>query len=1011
MKSLKIKNLIFAFLSVILFLTLIAGLVGVGKTASANMEIAENHSGAYRNRLAFSAKSGWNNDPNGLLYVNGTWHMYYQYNYDQNTDTTALGWGNMSWGHATSTDLVHWTEKDVAIPAYQDGEDGNRYDMMFSGSAVYDEHNTSGLFDVGADGKVVAGQGIVAILTQPTDKQRQILAYSNDNGDSFKIYGEVIGADNDGGVGDNEFRDPKVFWSDTLNEWLAVIGGGSIRMYSSKNLIKWEYLGETGYWGECPDISRYTVDGEQKYVLIMSPEDKVNSHIYNRTTRESAYYPAEYYVVGDLDENGLFKSNEPVRRVSEGIDSYAMQTFNNAPDGKVYGVSWSASWKTCGLYENIRKTYNGGMTIVTELGLVKNGESYELTRKPIEGYDKLRSDEPLKTYADTLHEGENALSGWKAEVGDLDIELDFSNGQATYAELWLRTSAVENIKLIYNVKDETLTLDRSQSSLLAKDTALYTVPYSKRVALNDGKLSLRVLLDRAFISVFADGGKASFFSAVFPSAISNGMRLFADGDVGVKASVYGLESIFDDIVEDEGLILSAKKNNDPMGKIDGTVGTTYPVTATFFGSSFDESNVSYEITDGIDKIRIAEVGSIAYITLLNSEKTDGSADYAKVAVSYNGVKADDIEIFIYNNNFASDVDYKYNVGGFSYYGDRGLFLTDSGDAFRFSDAEGESFIYSAEFSPRNENAQAAGLVFGTSDNLTSYFVATADAKLDKIKLWSPGRGELKTVNCSLEDGAKIKLTLVVGEGIAKIFVNGETVARLVCELPDYHGGKLGLNVFNGEFDVNNVRFARTEHENGIFVNGYTVNCVYNLTDNNYKLKADEYVEAGGAVALSESYLKTLGAGETYRFRVITEFTDFEFDVTPDFAEAAATSAIEKYYRNNDVMIELAGQATVNKLTIDGVETEFTQEQDIVVIAAEKVASLSIGKHTVKLYTNLGRPEVVINVSQAVETIAEPIVKATHLFFYIDIAIFGSVIVGYVAIMAIKKYKKKSVHSK
>ncbi len=1008
MKSLKIKNLIFAFLSVILFLTLVAGLVGVKQTASAysGSETGEEYSGAYRNRLAFSAKSGWNNDPNGLLYVNGTWHMYYQYNYDQRApegNRTALGWGNMSWGHATSTDLVHWTEKDVAIPAYQDVE-GTKYDMMFSGSAVYDEYNTSGLFKMGNDGKVKDGQGIVAILTQPTDKQRQILAYSLDNGDSFKIYGEVIGADNDGGVGDNEFRDPKVFWNDTLGKWLAVIGGGSIRMYSSSDLKKWDYLGATGYWGECPDISRYTVDGEQKYVLIMSPEDKDNSHIYNRTTRESAYYPAEYYVVGDLDENGLFVSDEPVRRLSEGIDSYALQTFNNAPDGKVYAVSWSASWKTCGLYESIRKTYNGGMTIVTELDLVKDGEGYRLTRNPITEYEKLRGSNPPKTYSAPLKKGENALADVKADVGDLDIELDFTNSQATYAELWLRTSAVENIKLTYNVKDETLTLDRSQSSLLAKDTALYTVPYSKHVALNEGKLSLRVLLDRAFISVFADGGKASFFSAVFPSAISNGMRLFADGDIGVKAKVYELNSIFK-CAEDKDLILSTNK-------IDGTIGTTYPVTATFFDDSFNESKVNYEIVAGEGKIKLAQVGSIAYITPLKKETTNQEPDFAKVTATYEGASKD-IEIFIYNNSFESDVDYKYNVGGFSYYGDRGLFLTDGGDAFRFSDASGESFIYSAEFTPRNADAQAAGLVFGVSDNLTAYYVATADAKLDKVKLWAPGMGELKTVNYKMEDGAKIKLTLVVNEGIAKIFVNNETIAQLVCKLPDYHGGKLGLNVFNGEFDINKIGFARTERGNGIFVNGYKVKNVYNLTDNNYKLKPGEYVEEGGAVALSDSYLKTLGAGENYRFRVVTEFTDLEFDVTPDFADVSAAPAIEKYYKNDDVIIELAGQAKVSRLTIDGVDTEFTQSEagDTVVIAAEKIASLSMGKHTVKLYTDLGRPEVTINISQAVETIAEPVVKATHLFFYIDIAIFGSVIIGYIVITIIKKYKKKSVKSK
>lgn len=416
MKSVKLKSVIIAFLSVLMLLSLSLGIFAMGGTARAEERAASEYQGEYRNCLAFSAKQGWNNDPNGLLYVNGVWHMYYQYNYDKQSGNTANGWGHMSWGHATSTDLVHWEEQPVAIPEGQDG-----YGMMFSGSAVYDRNNTSGLFDVDSEGKVVEGQGIVAILTQPTEDQRQVLAYSKDGGNSFTVYGEVIGRKDDGGVGDNEFRDPKAFWCESLNKWLLAVGGGSVRMYSSENLKEWTFLGETGYWGECPDLSRYTVDGEEKYVLIMSPEDKDNSHKYNGTTRADTYYPAEYYVVGDLDENGLFVSDEPVKRLSEGIDSYAFQSFNDSPDGKVYGVSWSASWKTCGEYENIRKFYNGGMTVVTELNLIKEGDGYVLTRNPVEGYSSLRKSEKLASYSGKLAAGANAFTNVNADVADFEI--------------------------------------------------------------------------------------------------------------------------------------------------------------------------------------------------------------------------------------------------------------------------------------------------------------------------------------------------------------------------------------------------------------------------------------------------------------------------------------------------------------------------------------------------------------------------------------------------------------
>ena len=403
------------YITIVLIALLFFGVALISpKIASA--ETLNNYGESYRNHLAFSALKGWNNDPNGLLYVDGTYHMYYQYNYkDGQTENV---WGNISWGHATSTDLVHWEEKEVAIPAYQTGSDGNYYAMMFSGSAVYDLNNTSGLFDTDSEGKVLDGQGIVAILTQPIDGiQRQILAYSKDNGDSFMIHSEVLSSSEDGGLGDNEFRDPKVFWSEEHGKWLMAVGGGSIRMYSSTNLIDWFYLGETSFWGECPDISKYVVNGENKYVLVFSPEDKSQSYDYNESARKDDFYPSEYYVVGNLNSEGLFVATQSAKRLSYGLDTYAFQSFNNSPDGKVYGISWSASWKNVNNYEKYRKTHNGGMTIACEMNLVKEGKDYILERKPVESFSDLR-DEELLIYNGVISSNDDVLKNINASIAD-----------------------------------------------------------------------------------------------------------------------------------------------------------------------------------------------------------------------------------------------------------------------------------------------------------------------------------------------------------------------------------------------------------------------------------------------------------------------------------------------------------------------------------------------------------------------------------------------------------------
>ena len=948
---------------------------------------------SYRNKLAFSAKEGWNNDPNGLLYADGVYHMYYQYNWDKNANggagKTENVWGHMSWGHATSTDLVHWIEQPVALPENTVGADGKNYGMMFSGSAVYDETNTSGLFET-ENGKVKDGHGIAAVLTQPDDSaggQRQILAYSKDDGASFEIYGEVLGANAEGSLGDGEFRDPKIFWNEKLSKWLMVVGGGAVRMYSSADLKNWDYLGQTGYWGECPDISRYTVGGEEKYVLIISPEDKNKSHEYNGTNRAGTYYPAEYYVVGDLNERGLFVSREPVKRLSEGIDCYAFQSFNNAPDGKVYGVSWAASWKTVGEYEKFRKTYNGGMTAVCELKLEEAESGYKLSRYPVAQYEGLRGDK-IKEYRGALKAGDNAFAQVKAKEADIVAELDFSGSNATYAQLCLRVSEAERISVKYDVASKTLTLDRSRSSLLAKDTPLYKIPYSRHVELDGGKLNLRILLDRAFVSVFANGGETSVFSAVFPSAVSNGMELVSDGDISVDAAVYAVNGIFGNTKTVDELILSTEK-------IDTVTGAETVVAVTSFAENFNPDDVELTVTDGSGNVRAEKSGGFIHIEALQK----GSA---KLQIKYkSGTRV--IEVYIYENGFESNVNFEHRLGGFSFINENGLrFATGSGDAFLFGDGNGKDISYSAELTPLS-GAQAGGLVFGVCDNLTDYWVATADFKEGKIKLWKSGVGDLKTCGYGLNSGT-VKLTVTVSAETAKIFAGEDLV--ITHKLENYNGGKFGLNVYNAEMDFNKVAFAnRRVGYNSFDIGGNEVSKVVNVTDGSRKLAEGEYAVQGGVLTINESYLFTLEENTEYTFRVITPLTDIDFTIETNFTAAEISSGKSEYSRGESLTFTLSEAVEVEKLEINGKVTEFTVEGNVITVSAESVKNLIGGEHTVKAYTSKGRPELKISVIGPEDFREDEIEIISHTFFYIDIAVFSAAIVAYAVVAVIKKCKK------
>lgn len=312
--------------------------------------------------------------------------------------------------------------------------------------------------------------------------------------------------------------------------------------------------------------------------------------------------------------------------------------------------------------------------------------------------------------------------------------------------------------------------------------------------------------------------------------------------------------------------------------------------------------------------------------------------------------------------------------------------------------EGYNFVYSAEFTPE-DGAKKAGLVFGAVED--NYFEAVVED--GKVKLMHSEEGVLKTADCTQTD-RKFKLTVVMNGDVAKVFIDSD-VAAICCKIDNYAGGKLGL-ACDG-FKVSGVTFIETDIPEGdIYCNGYDVLKVVNITDGNRKLSEGDYTVREGVVTVSPEYLKTLEADTQYIFRAVTSFTDFDFKIKTDFTAVTVTSAVEKYYRDNDVTLELSGNITVNKLLIDGKECAFTQTEDRVVISAEEVASLSTGSHKVKLYTDKGRPETTITVSEIVETVTEPVVKSTRIWLWIDLAIFLSAIIGYTAFSIISKRKKK-----
>ncbi len=298
-----------------------------------------------RQQLHFSSRCGWNNDPNGLVYYDGEYHLFYQHN------PYGWNWGNMHWGHAVSEDLIHWKELPDAL--YPD-----EFGTMFSGSAVVDYSNTSG-FQTGAEKVMVA-----AYTANSEEMQVQCIAYSNDRGRTWTKYeGNPIIGDRREIVGSRHIRDPKVFWHKPTNKWVMVLFEGTGNsIFTSDNLKKWKFESHiSGFW-ECPELFSLPVDGDhgnQKWVM---------------------YGASGTYMIGDFD--GKKFTMESGKHYYHKSFLYAAQTYNDVPDKRRIQIGW-------GRVSSPGMRFNQMMTFPSELTLRTTNEGIRLFIEPIDEIQKL----------------------------------------------------------------------------------------------------------------------------------------------------------------------------------------------------------------------------------------------------------------------------------------------------------------------------------------------------------------------------------------------------------------------------------------------------------------------------------------------------------------------------------------------------------------------------------------------------------------------------------------------
>lgn len=459
---------------------------------------------------------GWMNDPNGMFYKDGVYHLYFQYN------PYGSMWANMTWGHSTSTDLTHWTYEGTAIVP-------DAWGAIFSGSCVVDKDNTAGF----GKGTVVAFY-TSAKSTPWGDVQSQSMAYSLDNGKTFIKYehNPILTST------ERDFRDPKVFWYAPGKHWVMMLAvGQEMQIYSSGNLKDWKkessfgaMQGAHGGVWECPDLVEVAVEGskEKKWVLIcnLNPGGPFGGS-------------AAQYFVGSFDgKKFVNESPTQTKWLDWGKDNYATVTWSNAPAGRCIALGWMSNWQYA---NNVPTTqYRSANTLARDLTLYRVGGELYLKSKPSPEIKKARAEE--KKIPTFEVKGNYEVASLLADnKGAYEIEMTIENKGTSKIDFSLMNEKGEKVAMYYDVVRKQFVMDRSASGIVgfSRDFPAVTVAPVR----NTDQIHLRLFIDRSSVEVFGEDGEYVMTNLVFPAEPYNRMVFSSDkGSYIVKSmNVYRLQ--------------------------------------------------------------------------------------------------------------------------------------------------------------------------------------------------------------------------------------------------------------------------------------------------------------------------------------------------------------------------------------------------------------------------------------------------------------------------------------
>ena len=824
----------------------------------------------YRNQYHFSQYAHWNNDPNGLVYYDGYYHVFYQHHPFSNY------WSDMYWGHARSKDLVHWELLPICL--FPDEDWGSGVGLMWSGTAYeYRKGDSEAIDNLNwfPDGD---GNGLIAFYTRDGGMQDQMIMSSDDGGMTWtkrKLIPQTVATGVDGIWHKVACRDPKVFPVEVVDGkttvWgMAVTGQQENRVWflKSTNLLDWEYAGQfKADVPECPEVVTLTAnDGETYTVISLSGREYVVGKMV---------YDGNTITFTDKNGGGIDKSDFQV--MDFGTDSYATQTFSIRDDssdyfGQVVSISWFAGVPAntdSGIYANARKVWNGsGMTIPVVWGLVTEGDGYILTQTPIVKDNTAFN----KTNIITVNgqkidaSSDNLLASVNTHIFEMLLSIDNPNNEEI--SIKINVGDDEYTEIGWN-KEEGYFVDRrftSSAGLIIKD---YPFRYTSGPRSFDAQ-NFYILSDNGGLEVFCDDFKIPFYSLTLASPYSVKAELSVGGEVVVNnLELNEIASVWrtGEVVDGETVLYVS----DETLELDTAITTQKQVTAY----STSKQEITWTLESGEDIVSLQNTTGGVIVKALASGKA------TLIATCGNQRKV--VNVTVHKGSPETDIPFSSNgiiSGNWIAKGTEIIASMPAGDGYILSDYSGSDFNSSVAFSL---DAVAAAFIFRASADMSEYIIFNYDNNERIVKMWSQN-GEIGRASAPNVNTSNVVLRVEANGRSVKAYINGILAIDVVLGDDEPMEGFFGLNVYSGKATFKSVvNFNDKYSYNGtgsltiVGDSKQVITSLYNKTLQNTKVDRAFYISDGRNLIIDAAYLELLPVG-TYTFKAMSGASAYEFTV-------------------------------------------------------------------------------------------------------------------------------------